>query len=550
MFRKGIAVLLCFVLAGLCLGAVFAVAEDSSRVIRVGWYESPFNRMDAFGRRTGYAYDYQRKIAAYTGWKYEYVEGSWPELMALLREGRIDMMSDVSYTEDRKDEMLFTSLPMGSEQYYLYISPGAGQISREDFSSLNGKKVGVTQGSVQRDLMLAWAQSRGLEVELEELSCTDEESLKLLKEGALDALVTLDSYGEPEKVVPVWKIGASDFYFVVSNSRPDLLSELDTALSRIQEENRNYHEQLTALYMHNSEANRYLTVEEKEWLDDHGPIRVGYQNSYLAFCAADPATGELTGALKDYLALAEDALGNAQPTFEAVCYPTAAAAMEALQAGEVDCMFPANLTANDGENAGVVMTPALMSTEMDAVVRREDRQDFLRRTQVRVGVNRGNPNYEIFLLDHYPTWTPVFYTDTPACLDAVAARDADCIIISNYRYGNIREQCEKLNLTTIYTGVDMDYSFAVREGNTVLYSILSRIISQVPDATVNAALTYYSAAPEKTGLAARLETGLPLALGIACIVLLALTGVMFFRLQKLRKAVNPTPGQTAQGSKT
>ena len=53
-----------------------AYAQESGKTVRVGWYESPFNTMDQFGRRSGYAYDYQQKIAAYTGWNYEYVEGS------------------------------------------------------------------------------------------------------------------------------------------------------------------------------------------------------------------------------------------------------------------------------------------------------------------------------------------------------------------------------------------------------------------------------------------------------------------------------------------
>ncbi|MBQ9346096.1 MAG: hypothetical protein IJT94_01985, partial [Oscillibacter sp.] len=33
-----------------------AVGERESKVVRVGWYESPFNQRDQFGRRSGYAY--------------------------------------------------------------------------------------------------------------------------------------------------------------------------------------------------------------------------------------------------------------------------------------------------------------------------------------------------------------------------------------------------------------------------------------------------------------------------------------------------------------
>ena len=500
MMKRTAALLLCVALVTLCLLPAAVAEVESPKVVRVGWYDTPFYFKDAFGRRTGYAYEYQRKIAAYTGWKYEYVEGNWPELLQMLREGRIDLMSDVSFAEDRTEYMLYADIPMGEELYYLYVSPGNAEITADDVSTLNGKKIGITRGSVQVNQFLAWAEARGVSAELMELDGSEAESLRMLSKGEMDAFVTLDTYGDPNVAVPLWKIGSSDFYFAVSKNRAELLPELDAALNRIQDENKHYNEQLTAKYLQNSGTNLYLTVDEREWLEAHGPIRVGFQDNYLAFCAAD-GDGNLTGALKDYLEFASGVLQNASPVFEAFVYPTASAALEAVKNGEVDCMFPANLTDYDAEQAGVVMTQPMMRTEMDAVVRAADRQDFLRRGQVRVGVNQGNPNYEMFLLDHFPSWTPVYYPDTPACLDAIAAGNADTVIISNYRYRDISRQCERLNLTTVYTGVNMDYCLAVREGNTMLYAILSKIIGNVPESTVNAALTYYAAEPSsKPGL--------------------------------------------------
>ena len=79
------------VLAALAL-PIGAHAQEPEKIVRVGWFESPFNTTDELGRRSGYAYDYQQKIAAYTGWTYEYVTGSWPELLQMLKDGRIDLM--------------------------------------------------------------------------------------------------------------------------------------------------------------------------------------------------------------------------------------------------------------------------------------------------------------------------------------------------------------------------------------------------------------------------------------------------------------------------
>ena len=186
------------------------------------------------------------------------------------------------------------------------------------------------------------------------------------------------------------------------------------------------------------------------------------------------------------------------------------------------------------------MSPPLMRTEMDAVVRAEDKQGFLRNGQVLVGVNQGNPNYERFLKNHFPTWTPVYYNNTPACLEAVRGNKADCIIVSNYRYSDISRQCERLNLTTVYTGVDMDYCFAVREGDMLLYSILSKIISQVPEATVNAALTYYSTLPREAGFVEYLlDNPIIVGLVVFCVILLVIVVILLFRLTAQKKPAAP-----------
>ena len=116
--------------------------EEDHKVVRVGWYDSTYNHLDEYGRRSGYAYEYQLKLAAYNGWTYEYVEGSWPDLLDMLKNGEIDLMSDISYLPEREEYMLFSTLPMGTEAYYLFKAPDNEEISSTDYSTLNGKRIG------------------------------------------------------------------------------------------------------------------------------------------------------------------------------------------------------------------------------------------------------------------------------------------------------------------------------------------------------------------------------------------------------------------------
>lgn len=518
-----------FMLAVLYVLPAAVFAEDSgqqTKTVRVGWHEVPYFITDENGRRSGYSYEYQRKLAAYTGWDYEYVEGTYSELLQKLMNGEIDMMSNVSYLDERAEKILYSSVPEGTESYYVFIAPDNTEIKSDDFSTLNGKRVGVAKGTFQRTEFLKWEEAHGVEADLIETGDTEEESLARLGSD-FDAYVTMDVYADPEKAVPVVKVGSSDFYFAVSKNCPELLPELDEAMNRIQEENRYYNQDLHEKYLRSVNADAYLSNSELEWLKNHGTIRVGYQDNYLAFCASDPDTGELTGALKDYLEYASDSMENAKLEFKATAFPTAADAMDALKKGEIDCVFPANLTDYDSETMDVVMSPPLMRTEMDAVVRASEQKEFLRKDDIIVAVNEGNTNYELFIADHYPAWQRAYFKDTPAALEAVAAGDADCVIISNYRYNNISKQCEKLHLTTVYTGVDMDYCFAVDKGQTELYSILSRVTNAVPETPIHSALTYYSTEDVRTSFSDFIrENFLTALLVVAVVVLLIATMVL------------------------
>lgn len=258
-------------IAAACLPAAMADGAEGKRV-RVGWFESPFNTTGENGRRSGYAYEYQQKISAFTGWTYEYVEGSWPKLLQMLIDGKIDLLSDVSYTQERSGQMLFSALPMGSEEYYIFAAPGNDQITAGDYGTFNGKKVGVNKGSVQADFFRKWAEANHVQAELIEMTESVSEGIAMLNRGAIDLYIALDAYLDAGEVVPVCEIGASDFYFAVSNDPPELLAELNAAMTRIDEENKYYNQTLNSKYIKTAGINYYLTAEEKDWLAGHGAI--------------------------------------------------------------------------------------------------------------------------------------------------------------------------------------------------------------------------------------------------------------------------------------
>ena len=514
----------------LCTFIMSVTVSAEEKVVRVGWFESKFNITDAAGRRSGYSYEYQQALAVYAGWKYEYVTGSWPELLEMLIDGKIDILSDVSYTPLRNEQMLFSSQAMGSEDYYIYKSRSNKSITLDDYSSFNGKKIGINKNSVMIGNFNEWATNNHVDVEVVETLDSVDEVIKKLNRGELDLYANIDGSISFESATPLCKFGSSDFYFAINNSRPELKDELDYAMSKVLERDPYYNTELHSKYFKSSGSNLYLTDEEKEFIKSHGKIRVGYQDNYLAFCAKD-SNGELTGALKDYLNAAKTCLNNAELEFEAIAYPTATKALDALKNGEVDCMFPANLSVYDGEEKGLFITDSIIKTEIVAVVPEAEQKNFLKNENIKVAVNKGNPNYDLFLKDNFPSWQAVYFENTDECLKGINEGKADCLLISNFRFNNLAAKCSEYKLVNLSTGVEMDYYFAVNRGEIALYSILNKVVNDVPKSSFNSAISFYYTEDARQGFGDYFNkyfAVIMISLAVVALVILALIFRMIY----------------------
>lgn len=465
--------------------------EVSQKTVRVGWFDSSFCYWDQFGRRNGIDYEYQQKISAYTGWTYEYVEGSWSNLFQMLIDGEIDLLSDVSYTQERTALMSFPDLPMGAEAYYIYVTADNREITAQNLSTFNGKRIGVNQGSVQEGFLKEWAKRNGLVIDVVPLVAGEAESLEMVVQGEIDGYTTIYTLGSEERVYPVCRVGESNFYYAVNKRRPDLLAELNMALSGIQDEDPYFNQRISEEHHFNTtKKDIFLTPDQEDWLTSHGAIRVGYLDDYLPFCQKDGETGELTGALKDYLAHAVNSLRK-DIRFEAFPYASTEAALNALKAGEVDCVFPVNLSTYDADQMGVRLTDPAMKTEMNVVVRTPDHQSISRNSTITFAVTEGNVNLDTFIMELYPSCKRAVFRDDRECFEAVDSQKADCILESNYRIPEKEDIIDKYNYFSVPTGESMPFAFAVNRDEKTLYFILNRTATMTKSEDMDSALASY-----------------------------------------------------------
>ena len=214
--------LLCICLLMPLLQGTAAAVQDSS-VVRVAWYpDSAYNITCENGERSGYGYEYQQSVAAYTGWTYDYIEANWPDSLNMLQKGEIDLMAGVSYAEGRAQTMLFSDLPMGEEKYYLYANLAAANISVSDLTTLNGKRIGMLSESIATTQFCEWETRHGLHTEHVTIT-SDEDAAAKIASREIDGFISVESpqwqkYG----LSAITSFGSSDVYFVISKSRPDL----------------------------------------------------------------------------------------------------------------------------------------------------------------------------------------------------------------------------------------------------------------------------------------------------------------------------------------
>ena len=205
-------------------GKTTQVIEEENKTVRVGYFPYSNFQEGSYGEhKQGAGYEYLQKISYITGWKYEYVYGSFKECLDMLADGKIDILGSVSYTPERAESIDFSTYAEGTEKYWIYTREDHTDLTDGDLKQMNGCRIGVADGSYQKDLLEKWLDSNQIHAEV--VACKGyDEMIEKLDADELDALV-IPALSVNSDFIAIANIGAGDCYFGVSKSRPDLLKE-------------------------------------------------------------------------------------------------------------------------------------------------------------------------------------------------------------------------------------------------------------------------------------------------------------------------------------
>jgi len=478
---------------GICLFSTIIQAADTAseqtkgQTVRVGYYSD--SKAFQWGSsdeemKSGYAYDFYQEIAKYTGWNYEYVYGSFTDIVTMLQKGEVDIAAGISNMGEHSDTMLFPDSPMGQNTYYIYApSSQAKTLDPDDMSALNGARIGAKRNTAMNKILKHYAKKHHFKYQIV-LYDTLDKRLFAQETGEVDFILTVDNNGM-EGFKPVYNLGSFGYYFAINKQRPDLLEELNQAQELLLSNSPYFITSLENKYFNQASSELDFSKEESDWLSSKKELCVGYLDDYMPFCDID-ANGNLDGALKELLSVLSQHL---HISFTSQGYDTYQSMINDLNQGKLDLIFPTfyNLWYSELENYDQV-TP-VAKTHICQVYA----ENYKQLKYDRITVSNGSPLHSLYLSTHFPDAQQIIHNQWSECLDAVISGEADCMLISSdllYRFINQSPKYAALNVAEMEDFIEL--SFAVRHGNANLYSILNKTVKGLDAAIINDAIVRYS----------------------------------------------------------
>lgn len=522
--------MLCLLLLLPALFPVKAAAETvPAKVVRVGSFEDTFNYVNEKGIRKGYGYELLQTLSGYTGWQLEYVTCDWSDCFEKLKNGEIDIMGDISYTEDRAEEMLFSDEPMGEEKYYLYADLSRADISASDFKTLNGKKIGVLMGTEPEVMLTEWEEKYDLKTQHVNISNNEDVKQKLANHE-IDCFVSLEeSFWAELGISTMTRVGKSDIYYAINKDRADIKEELDNAMRALEDADPFYTADLYKRYF-SLDYTPILTGEEKAWLKEHGAIRMGFLTGDSGVSTYDPATGEITGTITDYIQFARDCLGNQELVFQMVGYDSQKAELDALKSGEIDMVFHFDQSPNLAEDYRVACTNTTWTSNMMAVT---NKQHFNENQANRVAVPQNKISLKRYIAVYYPQWEIVDCAAQEDAARLVKDGQADCFVTGVSSQENYSK---KYDFYSVPLPNPAKSCFAVNSGNRHLLSILNKTIKAMPTNMLTGSLAMYKSSSRKVTLSEFIRDNFFMVLLVSSIFVAVILLAILKLLRKARKA--------------
>ena len=506
-------------------GKTTQAMEEENKTVRVGYFPYANFQEGGYGEhKQGAGYEYLQKISYITGWKYEYVYGSFKECLDMLADGEIDLLGSVSYTPERAESIDYSTYAEGTERYWIYTREEHADLADGDLKQMNGCRIGATDGSYQKELLEKWLDSNQIQAEI--VICKGyDEMIEKLDADELDALV-VPALSVNSDFIAIANIGAGDCYFGVSKSRPDLLKELNSALEEINNTETDYSSKLYARYEGKAVINYALNKKEKQWLDAHeNTICVGYLKDNLPFCGEED--GKLTGILGTVLDTVQE---KYKITIKAVPCSTGEQMNEALQSGEIDIAGPIIQDLYTQEQFQVILTDEIFDITPVVIYKGNEYRSSLST----IASTDTSLYSELMVSFLFPDAEIKQYDTQEECLEAVANGKAGATVIPSSKINLLNESSLTKSLSFAEMAKRQELALFTTRENRRAATIINKAIEQSSNVLNGVVLAQNSVSEKKMTLQDVFAEYGGLAVGVSFVIIFVLL-LLVYSLSVSRK---------------
>lgn len=435
---------------------------EESKKVRVGYYVlDGYHNFDKNGNRSGYGYDYLQEIANYTGWTYEYVGGTLNTCIQNLKNGNIDLLSNVQFSDELAEVFDYSAQSIGTSYGTLSVKSDNTSYSLDDYDSFNGMRVGILSGDYHNAQFSAFCQEHKLKISTV-LFFDPSVMEKALQAGKVDGVVKSNFLKkENEKIIA--QFNTKPFYFVVKKGNTELLQQLNKAISEITTNNPGIEYRLYEKYYGSERTALSLTKEEKAFLEQKGTIRI--VSSPQTFPLLWQDKNGYKGIFADIIKLISKDLDIRIDLIPTSSYNES---LQKIRNGEADIILDIDHDYSWAEENHVDLTTPYLSMPISMVTRDEPLP-----ANPSLAIVEGYifSNREVHKL--YPRSIIIPYKSSQEALDAVNNGKQDITYVSSYFYQRLKldRKYQKL-ISDFNNSFTANISMGINENQEKIFTII------------------------------------------------------------------------------
>lgn len=463
--------LMSFLIAVCVYPSLSVNAEEETRVLRVAFPEAKgINKVYDDGTYGGTVYEWLMEIAKYTGWEYEFNTGDTDEKLIEMNNGEYELMGGMFLRDDLKAFYNYPKYSAGYNYSLLIYRQDDQDIKQFDYSTINGKKIGVFTNAVDKiDRLKKFLEFNGIQAEL--VYYNNVETYERCLEGEeVDIMLGSDIYMK-EGYNVVAKFPTEPTYIVTSKEETELCEELSAAMEAIYSVNPNFGEEVYEKYFPGNYINSIvLTDAERSFIDNSDVIRIAVvKERYPLYYELD---GTEQGIIPKTIELIKNKTGL---EFEYVYTDNYKQSLEYVKEGKADLISGFMDSEDVAQSMGLIRT-AGYATLNSVILRNKqsyDNRDSMVMAQLR---------------DHtQDPWgehdTVEYYDNYDDCLAAVNSGEADYTQMAAAFIEGLYAKDYYANVVMVSdTDMKEELSFAMNKSSDVmLYTILSKVIHNLSE---------------------------------------------------------------------